>query len=85
MSADIGQTLSDAMKKTVDDKVPRLARMAGYDRKLLALVNDYFFATPDNVRTAYENHMSTVFDAVIFIDGSVHVIDDPKSLLRTRS
>ena len=69
----------------LSDKLPKLRKLAQYERRALALVQEFFVADPDDLRTVLNDDDFEVegallskgdLDQILYVtkDGSVHVV-----------
>ena len=80
MSADIEGAVTYALDRILGEKLPSLAALAGYDRKMLLILKNYFFTEPELVseilsaRSLTREQVDTVLLAT---ESKVHWVADP--------
>ena len=80
ISADCRATVSFALERILNEKLPDLATTEGYERKMLLIVSEYVFAEPQMVKEILDTRSLTreQVDTILFIaDGKVHWVADP--------
>jgi hypothetical protein len=84
MIAEIGPTLEYTVDDALQDKLPTLRALTGYDRKILLLWTDYFFADVASVGEILTTRCLTPtdLDAIFLVEsnGFVGPVADPGQL-----
>lgn len=81
LNDDIAATLRYALKRILDDKLPKLVQCKSFDRRMLLVWLGYWVAEPAQVKDALNEldwERSTI-DTILLIvpDGNVHWVADP--------
>ena len=88
MIADIMATLRNSLQRILDAKLPRIKSVPGYQRKMLLIWSEYFYAEPERLREILQEKRLTTHDVdtILLIDGQSEVnwIADPAGLFSLR-
>ncbi len=80
ISADLKATVTYALDRILKEKLPSLATFTGYDRKMLLIDKNYFFADPEIVREILSERSLTrgqVDTVMLVTESKVHWVADP--------
>lgn len=86
LAGHIRSTLEFSMRRILNAKLPRLQKMAGYERTLLLIVQDYDYAEPDRLQEILAGIKTPGVDAILLVDSTctAHLISDPGELFKSR-
>ena len=88
IAADIHANLEFALNRILAEKLPRLQKLEGFERRILLVTSAYLFAEPNEVRDILQTHQITAkqCDTVLLIDesGNVHWVADPGCVFNPR-
>lgn len=86
LAADIMASLTYGVKRVLDEKLPVMKKVSGYDRKIILVWSDYIFAERDRVREIIARAPLTVkeIDSIVLIElnGVVGCVADPGGVFR---
>ena len=84
MAADIMATLRYAVKRILDEKLPKLAQCTSYQRRILLVWRGHWMAEPRQVRDVLDefNVKQPELDSFLLVlpNGEVHWVADPGEL-----
>jgi hypothetical protein len=69
LAANVDATLHCSINRLLKAKLPRMAKLTGYDRKLLLIWNDIPFADANDVQSYFTAHQPSGIDAIFFVEG----------------
>jgi hypothetical protein len=84
MIADVMATLRSGVQRILDAKLPRMKALTGFQRRMLLIWSDYFFAEPERLKEVLDEKRLTAddVDTIFLIDGysEVNWVADPAGL-----
>ena len=80
LSADVRSNLEFALDRVLSAKLPVLATLTGYSRRILLIWRDYLFAEPEMLKDILATHSLTAdkVDTILFAtESGIHWVADP--------